>query len=113
MSTGIQNVLTGALIILGILVCFALLYAVRGKRITDKIVAVNMIGTLGINMIVILSLILKAEYILDVALVFALLSFLTVIIFCRYAQNGAVYDRMRKERENSREDRDASGEVKP
>ena len=105
MSTGVRQVLLAVLILLGILVCFALVYALKERRVTDKLVAVNMIGTLGINSIVILSLVLDADYILDVALVFALLSFLTVIVFCRYAQNRAVCDRMQKE--------DGDGEEKP
>lgn len=87
MSSFIHGMLLFSLAVLGILVLLALLYAVLGKRFTDKIVAANMIGTLGVNMIVILAIFLGADYILDVSLVFALLSFLMVIVLCRFVQN--------------------------
>ncbi len=69
---------------LGIL---SLIYAILGKRFTDKIVATNMLGSQSVNMIVILAVMLGADYILDISLVFALLSFLMVIVLCRFAQN--------------------------
>ena len=84
MSPFMQRYLLIALGALGVLVLLALLYAVLGKRFTDKIVAANMIGTLGLNMIVILAVFLGADYILDVGIVFALLSFLMVIVLCRF-----------------------------
>ncbi|MBR2562982.1 MAG: sodium:proton antiporter [Eubacterium sp.] len=93
MSVLLERSLLIALAILGVLVFFALIYAAIGRRLTDKIIAINMIGTIGINMIVILALFLEADYILDIGLVFALLSFLTVIVFCRYAENREMHDR--------------------
>ena len=90
MSSFMTCFLTAALAVLGFFVLFALLYAILGKRFTDKIVATNMIGTLCVNMIVIVALLVGADYILDVALVFALLSFLTVVVLCRFVQNQAL-----------------------
>ena len=87
MSPFMQNYLLIALTVLGALILFSLLYAVLGKRFTDKIVAANIIGTLGVNMIVILAILIGADYILDIGLVFALLSFLMVIVLCRFVQN--------------------------
>ena len=101
MSPFIHGMLLFALGLLGVLVLLALLYAVLGKRFTDKIVAANMIGTLGVNMIVILAIFLGADYILDISLVFALLSFLMVIVLCRFVQNKVLsLRREQAEREN-------------
>ncbi len=90
MSLFMHRYLVITLGILGALMLLALLYAVLGKRFTDKIVAANLIGTLGVNMIVILAIVIGADYILDVGLVFALLSFLMVIVLCRFVQNKVI-----------------------
>ncbi|MBR1457411.1 MAG: sodium:proton antiporter [Oscillospiraceae bacterium] len=87
MSLWMHRYLIVILSVLGVLVLFSLLYAVLGKRFTDKIVAANMLGTLGVNVIVILAVLLGTDYILDIGLVFALLSFLMVIVLCRFLQN--------------------------
>ena len=87
MSVFMQRYLIGALVILGVLLLLSLLYLVLGKRFTDKIVATNLMGSLGVNIIVILAVVLGADYILDISLVFALLAFLTVIVLCRFQQN--------------------------
>ena len=108
MSPFIHGMLLFALGLLGVLILLALLYAVLGKRFTDKIVAANMIGTLGVNMIVILAIFLGADYILDISLVFALLSFLMVIVLCRFVQNKVLsLRREQTERENGGAEHDS------
>ena len=109
MSLFMRGTLIAALCVLGLLVLAALLYAVLGKRFTDKIVAANMIGTLGLNMIVILAIFLGADYILDVGLVFALLSFLMVIVLCRFVQNKILYMK-EEEKEQAEKEKEAESE---
>ena len=87
MSLFMHRYLIVVLVILGLLVLASRLYLVLGKRFTDKIVATNLMGSLGVNLIVILAVVLGADYILDISLVFALLAFLTVIVLCRFMQN--------------------------
>ena len=99
MSRFMNIYLIAVLSILGVLAFLGLLYLVLGKRFTDKIVATNMIGSLGVNIIIILAVLLGADYILDVSLVFALLSFLTVIVLCRYIQNFRIIEQ--KDREDA------------
>ena len=94
MSLWMRHYLTAVLGVLGLLILLALLYAVLGRRFTDKIVAANMIGTLGVNMIVVLAIFIGTDYILDVGLVFALLSFLMVIVLCRFVQNKVLYRKL-------------------
>ncbi len=90
MSLFMQRYLIAALVVLGILVLMSLLYLVLGKRFTDKIVATNLMGSLGVNIIVVLAVLLGTDYVLDISLVFALLAFLTVIVLCRFQQNYAL-----------------------
>lgn len=105
MSAFMQNYLLIALTVLGVLVLLALLYAVLGKRFTDKIVAANMIGSLGLNMIVVLAIFIGADYILDIGLVFALLAFLMVIVLCRFVQN-QVLGKLRESAEKTEEEKE-------
>lgn len=105
MSAFMQNYLLIALSVLGVLVLLSLLYAVLGKRFTDKIVAANMIGSLGLNMIVILAIFIGADYILDIGLVFALLAFLMVIVLCRFVQN-QVLGKLRESAEKTEEEKE-------
>ncbi len=105
MSAFMQGYLLIALTVLGVLVLLTLLYAVLGKRFTDKIVAANMIGSLGLNMIVVLAIFIGADYILDIGLVFALLAFLMVIVLCRFVQN-QVLGKLREPAEKTEEEKE-------
>nr|MCR4743916.1 sodium:proton antiporter [Lachnospiraceae bacterium] len=62
---------TVALIILAILIGIMLIRAVKGPRVTDRILSVNMIGTMVISSILILSQMLGENYLIDVALIYA------------------------------------------
>jgi multicomponent Na+:H+ antiporter subunit F len=73
----------GAIIVLVLIMFACLLRAIRGPEIADRIVAVNMLGTLTIMIICILSLWQKESYLLDVALIYAMISFLAVVVLTR------------------------------
>ena len=113
MSIIMHRFLIVVLALLGALVLFSLLYALLGKRFTDKIVAANMIGTLGVNMTVVLAILIGADYILDVGLVFALLSFLMVIVLCRIVQNHVLTKQRESESRTESEARSGTEEVRP
>lgn len=83
MDLVIKNILLGALILLAVLIFFCLLRAVKGPRFTDRIVAGNMINTIIIAMLSILSVYLDELYLVDVAIVYAMLSFVTVVVLSR------------------------------
>lgn len=76
-----------ALVIFSIL---AFVYCVKEKKFADKLVAVNLIVTFSISFICLLSLWLAQDYILDVALVYAVLSFLAVIVVCRQLERSRI-----------------------
>ena len=74
---------TGALIVLAILVVLCLVRAIIGPRIADRIVSVNMTGTMVIVIIAILALMLEEGYLVDICLIYAMISFLAVIILTK------------------------------
>ena len=69
------------LLAVGIFLC--LLRAIRGPRFTDRIIALNAICTLVILLICMLSYLLGASYLIDVAILYALLNLLAVAILSR------------------------------
>ena len=71
------------LIFLGILLFFCLLRAIRGPEVADRLVATNMMGTIVLVMICTLSQLLNEAFLIDVAIVYALLSFLSVVLITK------------------------------
>lgn len=96
-----QMLFTGALVFLALLVILCLYRAIRGPRITDRIVAVNMISTMVIVMIGILALMLKEGYLADVALIYAMISFLAVVVLCKVYMGVHAENEERKKREEN------------
>ena len=71
------------LIWFGVLIFAMLLRSIKGPRITDRILCINMIGTMVICCIVLLSRALSESYLVDVALIYAMISFISVLILAR------------------------------
>ena len=66
------------------LIAFAYLArAVSGPKFADRILSVNGIQTIIILIICILSVLQGENYIVDIALIYAMLGFVTVIIVCK------------------------------
>lgn len=78
-----RHLLLFSLIFLSITLGFCLLRGILGPKFTDRVVAVNMIGTKTILLIAALSLFLKEPYLLDVCLIYALISFLAVVVLSK------------------------------
>ena len=72
-----------AMIALSLCLFACLFRAVRGPSTSDRIMAVNMTGTFVITIILFLSLLMKEDYLVDIALIYAMLSFLAVVLLCR------------------------------
>ena len=72
-----------ALSVLAVLQIFCLIRAVIGPRIADRLVAVNMITTMVIVMIGILAVLKQESYLVDICLVYAMISFLAVVVLSR------------------------------
>lgn len=74
---------TVILVILGIIAIFCLIKAIIGPTPADRIVAINMLGTLTMSMIAVLLVKLREGYLADICLIYALISFLAVIVLCK------------------------------
>ena len=80
---------TVALILLAIAIFFALLRAIRGPRISDRIMGVNMSGTMAVACLAILAIELKQSWLLDVCLIYGMISFLAVVVLAQVHIAGA------------------------
>lgn len=69
-----------ALIVLLILIGAMVIRSIIGPRSTDRIMSVNMLGTMTIASIAILTVILGEGYLADVALIYAMISFVAVLM---------------------------------
>ncbi len=74
---------------------FYILRAISGPKFSDRILAINSIQTIIILIICILSVFQGENYIVDIALIYAMLGFVTVVIVCK-----AYLRSHRKERAN-------------
>lgn len=83
MSTAYNILFTAVLSVLGVLLFACLLRAVLGPRIADRVVGINMIGTIIIMMIAVLALMLEEGYLVDIAIIYAMLSFLAVVVLVK------------------------------
>lgn len=78
-----QVVFIGSLTVMGILLVLCLIRAVRGPRVADRVVAVNMMGTMTMVMIAILALLLDEGYLVDICIIYAMISFLAVVVLTK------------------------------
>ena len=72
-----------ALLVLAAGLFFALLRAIRGPRIADRIMGINMIGTMVSLTLAILSVWLRQSWLLDVCILYAMISFLAVVVLAK------------------------------
>ena len=94
-----EILMQAAMIILGVCLFVCLFRAFRGPSSADRIIAVNT-GTITIALILFLALLLNEGYLIDIALIYAMLSFLAVVLLCRIAIG---VHRARKEKEDQRD----------
>lgn len=81
----LRAILVAAMGVLALLMLLCLVRAIKGPRFTDRIVASNLVTSLSMAFIVLLSIYLEEGFLLDVALVYALLGFLAVVVITRVA----------------------------
>lgn len=75
-----NNFLIVVIIILSILLLLCLIRAIIGPKIADRIVSVNMMGTLTIVIIAILTVLMQEGYLADICIIYAMISFLAVVV---------------------------------
>jgi len=84
---------SAALVYLGVLMAVMLVRAVQVPGVTNRLISTNMIGTLVNMAILILSAKLNESWLIDVALIYTMISMVSVLILSRVAlpaeKNGA------------------------
>ena len=101
MIANAYNVLfQSALVVLAVLTLLCLVRAIQGPRIADRIVSINMISTLTIAMIGILAIRQNQGYLVDVALIYALIGFLAVVVLCKVYMGITLEAREQKHKED-------------
>lgn len=91
------------IIVVALLIFLCLCRAIKGPRVADRIVSANMIGTMTIIIIAILSVLLEESYLLDVCLIYAMISFLAVVVLTKVYQ-GVYIERIEKRKALSKEE---------
>lgn len=91
-----------ALPILGLILIACLVKAIRGPRIADRVIAVNMMGTTVVIIICILAFVMNEGYLADVAMVYTMLSFLAVVLLTKVYMG--IYREKRRKEEEAKKD---------
>ncbi len=69
--------------ILALLLFFLLIRACKGPTVADRLISVNMMGTMIMVIICILAVVLHEGYLVDIAIIYAMLSFLAVVLLTK------------------------------
>lgn len=92
-------------VLLALMVFLCLIRAIKGPRITDRIVAINMMGTLTMVIIAILAVKMNEGYLVDICIIYAMISFLAVTLLTKVYM-GVYAERKRKEESHDSADVD-------
>lgn len=102
MGKGIQGLeqayhilFVAALVFLAVMIILCLIRAIRGPKVADRIVATNMMGTMVMVIIAILAIMLGEGYLVDICIIYAMISFLAVIVLTKVYMG--VYREKKKE----------------
>lgn len=90
MSSGIEALentyhflFVGVLIVLAIMLFLCLLRACMGPTVADRLVAVNMMGTMVMVIIALLAVMMEEGYLVDICIIYAMISFLAVVVLSK------------------------------
>lgn len=78
-----SGILLFAMLFLSITIFFCLIRAVLGPRMTDRLIAINVIDIKGVMLILLFGQYLHDNQFMDIALVYVLLSFMAVIALAK------------------------------
>ena len=79
-----DKVLIYASLILSGTIFICIFRAVKGPTAGDRLISINVVGTKTIILILMVSLIMHETYFIDVALVYALISFIATVVIAEY-----------------------------
>lgn len=88
------------LIVISFMLLICLIRAVKGPRVADRLMAVNMMGTMVMVMISVLALLLQEGYLVDICLIYAMISFLSVVVISKVYIG--IYEEQHHKQENTK-----------
>ncbi len=94
----------------GILFFLCMIRSIIGPSVPDRIVAVNMVGTNAIALIAMLAVRLNESYLADISLIYAMVSFLAVVLLTK-VYLGAYSERKAREQEQAQNEEKKCEEV--
>ncbi len=77
-------------ILVMLLIFLSLIRALIGPTAQDRVAAINIIGTKTLIIITLIAKVYGHQYFLDIAMVYALMSFITTIGVAKYLEKGAL-----------------------
>lgn len=83
--------MNNVLIALAVLSFFSSLRIIFGPSLWDRLLGLNLVTSKTIMIIIIIAMIKKQNYLLDIALTFSLLSFIGIIFIAVYVQRKSRY----------------------
>ena len=104
LNMAIRGLMLTAMIVLAIAVIFCLLRAILGPRFTDRLIAVNLVGTKTIILICVVAIYIGEQYVVDVALIYALISFLAVVVLTNVYKSSYNKRKAEKEQKTGKEE---------
>ena len=91
----------GAIIAIAVLIIISLIRTITGKLTADKIIGLNMTSTLTVLAMIILTALLGEDYIADIAIIYVMLSFISILILAKIYIN--LYN-LRNDKEDEKND---------
>lgn len=82
-----MDTLEFSIMVLSVTIFLCLIRALKGPTHSDRLIAINVIGTKTIILISFVSFLLKETYFIDVVMVYAMISFLASIVISNYIAN--------------------------
>lgn len=95
-------IMIAMLIVLAVLLLLCLFRAVKGPTIADRLVAANMMGTMVMVIIASLAFLMHESYLLDICLIYAMISFLAVVVLSK-VYIGVYKEKTAKKKKNEEE----------
>lgn len=83
MDQYIRIILISTFIVLVVGNAYGLIRTIQGPRRADRIMGINMIGSFSTAAIALLAVLLKESWLLDISIVYCLMSFLAVVILAK------------------------------
>lgn len=89
---------TVTLVVLALCVLALLIYIIRSRLTVDRIIGINLIGTIVSIIICVLTRMFNEGYLADIAIIYVVMSFIAVMMLCRIYIN--LYNRRKEEQKD-------------